>query len=66
MNPGGGGHPPSPPESTLCKNKNSNFSALELDRDLGFSRGPSNIGGPVAATEHSFLFTGMLDFFKYK
>ena len=28
-----------PPQSTLCKNKNSNFSALELDRDLGFSRG---------------------------
>ena len=27
-------------ESTLCKNKKSNFSALELDRDLGFSRGP--------------------------
>ena len=28
-----------PPESTLCKNKNSIFSALGLDRDLGFSRG---------------------------
>merc|ERR1712030_77158 len=27
-----------PPENTMCKNKNSNFSALGLDRDLGFSR----------------------------
>ena len=29
---------------------------MGLDRDLGFSRGPSKIGGPVAAIEHSFLF----------
>merc|ERR1711984_27291 len=27
-----------PPENTLCKNKNSNFSALGLDRDLGFRK----------------------------
>ena len=36
--------------------KNSKFSAMGLDRDLGFSCGPSKIGGPVAAIEHSFLF----------
>ena len=30
---------PPPPESTLCKNKNSIFSALGLDRDLVFFRG---------------------------
>ena len=47
---------PTSPKSTMCNNKSSNFSALELDRNLGFSRRPSHIGGPVAATEHSFLF----------
>ena len=31
-----------PPESTLYKNKNSNFSALGLDRDLGVSQGSKN------------------------
>ena len=31
--------PPPFPESTLCKNKNSIFSDLGLDKDLGFSRG---------------------------
>merc|ERR1712030_128919 len=28
-----------PPQTTLCKNKSSIFSALGNDRDLGFSRG---------------------------
>ena len=47
---------PTSPKSTTCNNKSSNFSALELDRNLGFSRGPSHIGRPVTAIEHSFLF----------
>ena len=34
------------PQSTLCKNKNSNFSALRLDRDLGVSQGSKNHSTP--------------------
>ena len=36
-------------------NDDKGISALGLDRDLEFYRGPLHIGGPVAATEHSFL-----------
>ena len=47
-----------PPPFTLRINKKSNFSAMGLDRDLGFSRGPSKIGGPVAAIYFS-VFVGI-------